>query len=203
MTVLPLLPEIALRDVAAVLDTLGVEVLAVDADEETETRRVTLATDDGQTAVSIVEDGYLGVAYIAVGGPGEAVIVDALAPFALAPEVLIDAARAGLDARDRESLKTLVRLAFAVSPRASDDPAARDAAALFDALSRDGAEAVRFTLISVVSILAARPNGLGPMRALLDRLADDDASEMVRDEASILRAALDAPPSGPASPSLN
>lgn len=203
MTVLPLLPEIALRDVAAVLDTLGVEVLAVDADEETETRRVTLATDDGQTAVSIVEDGYLGVAYIAVGGPGEAVIVDALAPFALAPEALVGTARAGLDARDRESLKTLVRLAFAVSPRPSDDPAARDAAALFDDLSRNGAEAVRFTLISVVSILAARPNGLGSMRALLDRLADEDASEMVRDEARVLRAALDAPPPGAVAPSLN
>ncbi len=203
MTVLPLKPEIALRDVAAVLDTLGVEVLAVDADEETETRRVTLATDDGQTAVSIVEDGYLGVSYIAVGGPGESVIVDALARFALAPEALVDTARAGLDARDRESLKTLVRLAFAVSPRPSEDPAARDAAALFDDLSRDGAEAVRFTLISVVSILAARPNGLGPMRALLDRLADDDPSEMVRDEARVLRAALDAPPPGAVAPSLN
>ena len=191
MTVLPLQPDVSLRDVAAVLDTLGVEVLAVDADEDTETRRVTLASDDGQTAISIVEDGYLGVAYIAVGGPAEVAIAEALAPFALAPDGLLAAARAGLDARDREALKTLVRLAFAVSPRPADDAVARDAAALFDALSRDGAEAARFTLISVLSILAARPNGLGSLRATLDRLADADASEMVRDEARILRSALD------------
>lgn len=191
MTVLPLRPDVSLGDVGAALDTLGVEVLAVDADEQTETRRVTLATDDGRTAVTIVEDGYLGVAYVAVGGPGEAVVTETLAPFALDPAALLAAARAGLDARDRESLKTLVRLAFAVSPLPATDTLAEEAAGAFDAVSREGEEAARFTLISVLSILAARPVGLGSLRAILARLADADASEMVRDEARILRAALD------------
>lgn len=199
MIVMPLLPEATLRDVAAALDVLGLDVVSVDADPQTDTRRITLADEYQMTSVTVVEDGYLGVSYVAAGGDQERDVVEAIGPIAARPRDLLDAARAGLDPLDREALKTLVRLALAASPF---DPAtvafARDAAAHFDALSQTGEEPVRFTLVSVLSILAARPGGLGILRVTLDRLADTDASDMVRDEATVLRAALDgaAPPPG-------
>ncbi len=198
MIVMPLLPEATLRDVAAALDALGLDVVSVDADPQTDTRRITLADEYQMTSVTIVEDGYLGVSYVAAGGDQERDVVEAIAPIAARPRDLLDTVRAGLDPLDREALKTLVRLALAASPFDSATMAfARAAAGLFDELSQTGEEPVRFTLVSVLSILAARPGGLGILRVTLDRLADTDASDMVRDEATVLRAALDGAASGP------
>ena len=192
MIVVPLLPDVDLRAVAAALEDLAFDVVSVDADPQTDTRRITLADEYRMTSVTVVEDGYLGVTYVAAGGDQEHDVVEAITSIAARPRDLLDAARAGLDPLDREALKTLVRLALAASPFDPETvPFARAAAAHFDGLSLTGDEPVRFTLVSVLSILAARPGGLGSLRATLDRLADTDASDMVRDEATVLRAALD------------
>lgn len=188
MTVFALRPETTLHDVGGLLERLGFEVIGVEAGEGDDLRRISFADDARATRVMLVEDGYLDVAYLSVAGAEAGRFAAAVVEARLAfdPETLLATAQAGLDAGDRESLKTLVRLALSAGPDLE-----ADVRALFDDLARTGAEAARFTLISAVSCRAVQPGGVAAFRGVLDTLATDDPSEMVRDEARILRAALD------------
>lgn len=191
MTVLALRPEATLHEVGAALEALGFEITGVDAGEG-DLRRVQFADDARETRVVHVEDGYLDVAYVVLTGASAGRVVVALveARLAFSTDALLEAAEAGLNPADREAMKTLVRLALAAGPE-------HEAAVytLFEGIVATGQEAARFTLIAAISCRAVHPEGVGTFRTLLDRLADRDPSDMVREEATVLRAALDGPPS--------
>ncbi|HYE56865.1 MAG TPA: hypothetical protein VD948_00090 [Rhodothermales bacterium] len=191
MTVFALRPETTLHDVGAVLERLGFEIVAVEAGEGDDLRRISFADDARTTRAMLVEDGYLDVNYLSFVGTGTGRAANEVVEARLAydAERLLATAQQGLDPLDRESLKTLVRLALSASPDLE-----ADVRSLFDRLSREGAEPVRFTLISAISCRAVQPGGLAAFRPVLNRLADEDPSEMVRDEARLMRAALDEAP---------
>ncbi len=190
MTVLALRPDATLHAVGGVLEVLGFEVTGVDA-EGGDLRRVFFADEARTTRVVHAADGYLDVAYGVLTGAGAGRVEVALteARLAYSVDALLDAARAGLDATDREDMKTLVRLALAAGP--AHESAVVD---VFQHLAETGKTAARFTLIAAISCRSVQPNGLVAFRPLLDRLADADPSDMVREEATVLRAALDGAP---------
>lgn len=188
MIVLALASTVDAHAVGGLAEALGLEVVQiVMEDEDTQQRDVLLATDDRATTVRYVQDFYLELGYVVLDGPdAEAFAVRfAEAGFVLDPDALLAEVHAGLDPKDREAMKTLVRLALTAAPerRPAVLVAFSDVAAAAD-------EAPAFTLVSALSVLALWPGALLEARPVLVHLAAHP-SEMVREEAQVLSAAFE------------
>lgn len=180
MLVLALRSDADAHAVGGLAEAAGLEVAQITMeDEDNPQRDVLLASEDQQTTVRYVQDFYLDLAYLVLSGPRADALAAAFAPLALDPDVLLADARAGLDERDREAMKTLVRLALTADPERR--PAVLD---VFARVAEADDEGPAFTLVAALAALHVWPGALTDARPVLLLLATH-ASEMVRDEAQV------------------
>lgn len=186
MLVLALRPDTDAHAVGGLAETLGLEVAQITMeDEENPQRDVLLASEDQQTTVRYIQDFYLDLAYLVLSGPAAEALAEGFGDLALDPDALLRAARAGLDPKDREAMKTLVQLALTADPARRDD-----VLALFAEIAESSDEGPAFTLVAALSALAVWPGALYAAKPVLVLLATH-ASEMVRDEAQVFGQAFD------------
>lgn len=180
MRVLALRSDADAHAVGGLAEAAGLEVLQIAMeDEDSPQRDVVLVNDARTSSVRYVQDFYLDLAYLVLDGPRADALADAFAPLVLDPDALLADARGDLDPKDREAMKTLVRLALTASPE-------RRAAVLgaFARIAEADAEGPAFTLVAALSALHVWPGALDEARPVLLLLATH-ASEMVRDEARV------------------
>lgn len=180
MFVLALRPDADAHAVGGLAEGLGLEVIQITMEDEDAPQRDVLLANNARTArARYVQDFYLDLAYLVLDGPEAEPLADGFAPLALDPAALLGQARAGLDPKDREAMKTLVRLALTAAPE-------RRAAVLdlFARIAEAEEAAPAFTLVAALSALNVWPGALAEARPVLVLLVTH-ASEMVRDEARV------------------
>ncbi|MBE2187086.1 MAG: hypothetical protein IAE99_09985 [Rhodothermales bacterium] len=187
MLVLALRSDADAHAVGGLAEAAGLEVAQITMeDEDNPQRDVLLVSDDRQTTARYIQDFYLDLSYLVLSGPNAETLAEAFADLVLDPEVLFHHASVlGLDERDREAMKTLVRLALTASPE-------RRAAVLdvFSRIAESHEEGQAFTLIAALSALTVWPGALYAAKPVLTLLATHE-SEMVREEAQVFGQAFD------------